>query len=208
MVNSFKEKAEAGEEFFKNMFKKPTWCNTQEIPEVINLFPRMIDEEMNILLKAEVTEEELEKVVYSYQKGKILGPDGLTIEFFQGFYDLVKEYLLKIVQESQRARKVLGALNSTFLALIPKKQNPTSFEEFRPISCWNVVYKLIAKTISLILKPILSKVITQEQFGFLENRQIHNAVSLAQETIHTIKLSKNPSFSLKLDLYKAYDRVN
>ena len=42
----------------------------------------MIEEEMNIHLKAEVTEEELEKVVYSYQKGKSLGPDGLTIEFF------------------------------------------------------------------------------------------------------------------------------
>ena len=54
------------------------------------MFPKMIDEEMNILLKAEVTEEELEKVVYSFQEGKITGPDGLTIEFFQGFYDLVK----------------------------------------------------------------------------------------------------------------------
>ena len=64
-VSSFKEKAEAGEEFFKNMFKEPTRCNIQEILEVINLFPRMIEEEMNIHLKAKVSEEELEKVVYS-----------------------------------------------------------------------------------------------------------------------------------------------
>ena len=83
---------------------------------------------MKIHLKVEVSEEELEKVVYSYQKGKSPGPDGLTIEFFHGFYYLVKEDLLKIVQESQRVRKVLGALNSTFLALIPKKQGPTSLE--------------------------------------------------------------------------------
>ena len=50
----------------------------------------MIDEEMNNILKDEVIEEELEKVVYSCQKGKIPSPDGLTIELFQGFYDLVK----------------------------------------------------------------------------------------------------------------------
>ena len=56
MVSSFKEKAEAGEGFFKNLFKEPTGCNIQEILEVINLFPRMIDEEMNNLLKEEVTE--------------------------------------------------------------------------------------------------------------------------------------------------------
>ena len=98
---------------------------------------------MNNSLKKEVTREELEKIVYSLQKGKSRGkspgPDGITIEFFQGFYDLVKEDLLKVVQESQRARKVLAALNSTLLALIYKNQNPSSFEEFRPISCCNVV---------------------------------------------------------------------
>ena len=52
MLSSFKEKAEAGEEFFKNLFKEPIGCNIQEILEVINLFPIMIDEEVNILLKA------------------------------------------------------------------------------------------------------------------------------------------------------------
>ena len=44
MVSSFKEKAEAGEEFFKNLFKETTGCNIQEILEVIYLFPRMIEE--------------------------------------------------------------------------------------------------------------------------------------------------------------------
>ena len=117
---------------------------------------------MNKFLKEEVTEEALEKIIYSFQKGKSPRPDGFTIEFFQGFFDLVKEDLLKAVQESQRVGKVLGALNSTFLALIPKKQNPSSFEEFRPISCCNVVYKIIAKIIAQRMKPILSEIITKE----------------------------------------------
>ena len=168
----------------------------------------MINEETNILLKEEVTEEEMEKNVYSFQKVKSPGPDGLIIEFFQGFYDLVKEDLLKDVQESQRVGKALGALNSTFFVLIPKKQNPSSFEEFRPISCCNEVYKIITKIIAQRLKPILSNIITKEQFRFSFNRQIHDAVSLAQEAIHTIKRSKNSTFALKLDLSKAYDRVN
>ena len=122
----------------------------------------MINEEMNNILKEEVTKEELEKVVYSCQKWKLPGPDGLTIEFFQGFYDLVKEDLLKAVKESQRTGKVLGALDSTFLALIPKKHNPCTFEEFRTISCCNVVYKLIAKIIAQRLKPILSEFVTKD----------------------------------------------
>ena len=103
---------------------------------------------------------------------------------------------------------MLGALNSKFLSLIRRKQKCSSFEDFRPISCCNVVYKIIAKTIAQRLKPILSEIITKEQFGFLFNCQIHDAVSLSQELIHTIKRCKSKAFALKLDLSKAYDRVN
>ena len=112
------------------------------------------------------------------------------------------------MQESQRAKKVLGALNSIFLALIPKKQNASPFKDFRPISCCNVVYKIIAKIIVQHLKPILGEIITEEKFGFLFNRQVHDAVFLSQEEIHTIKRCKRKSFALKLDLSKYYDRVN
>ena len=115
---------------------------------------------------------------------------------------------MKVVQESQRDRKVLGALYSTFLALVPKKQNSSSFEDFRPISCYNVVYKIIAKIIAHCLKPILSDIISEEQFGFLFNRQINYAVSLTREAIHTINRNKSKNFVLKLDLSKAYDRVS
>jgi hypothetical protein len=55
------------------------------------------------------------------QKGKSLSPDGLTMEFFIGFYDLLKEDILKVSRQSQRARKVLRSFNSTFISLTPKK---------------------------------------------------------------------------------------
>lgn len=38
-------------------------------------------------------------------------------------------------------------------------------------------------------------------------RQIHDAVSLAQEGFHSIKTLKIPSIALKIDLSKAYDKV-
>ena len=94
------------------------------------------------------------------------------------------------------------------MSLIPKNQKPQTFDEFIPISCCNMIYIIIAKVISLRLKPILSDIIFEEKFGFLNNRQIHNVVSLAQETIHTIKKDKQKSFTLTLDLSKSYDRVS
>lgn len=55
--------------------------------------------------------------------------------------------------------------------------------------------------------PILSKVISEEQFGFLEGRQKFNAIGIAQEALHSIKKKILPLFAIMLDLSMAYDRV-
>jgi hypothetical protein len=139
------------------------------------------------------------------QKGKSLGPYGLTIQFLLGFYDLIKEDLLLVVRESQRLGKMLGVMNSTFLTLILNKQDGVSFDNYRHISCCNVIYKIAIKILAQRIKPILCEVITEERFGFLQQRQIHYAVSIAQEALHFIKLSKYPLTVLKLDLSKYYE---
>jgi hypothetical protein len=53
----------------------------------------------------------------------------LSVEFYIGFFDLLQEDLLKVVQESKR-RKVMGVLNFMFLVVIPKKKEYISFEDF------------------------------------------------------------------------------
>jgi hypothetical protein len=66
----------------------------------------------------------------------------------------------------------------------------------------------VSKIIAFRIKPILSEIIYEEQFGFLYKRQIHDIVSLAQEVMHSIKTSKTLSIMLKLDLSKAFDKVS
>ena len=65
-----------------------------------------------------------------------------------------------------------------------------------------MIYKIIAKVLALRLKPVLSEIITEEQFGFLNNKNIHDAVSLAQETVHTIKKEKTKSLFPKARFIK------
>ena len=87
---------------------------------------------MNAELTKEITEEEVNLILHSFQKGKSLGLDGFTLEFFLGFYDLLKKDILEVVKESQNSRKVLGMMNSAFLTLILKKQKAQTFDDFKP----------------------------------------------------------------------------
>lgn len=112
--------------------------------------------------------------------------------------------LLKFVEESRRRGRISSVIKSTFIALIPKSNDLVSFDDFRPISLCNCLYKIIANC----LKPILSQHISSEQFTFLHHRQIHEAIATAQELIHTMQIKKQKRMILKVDLSKDFDRTN
>jgi hypothetical protein len=57
------------------------------------------------------------------------------------------------------------------------------------------VYKIIKKLTARRLTPNLSKATSEEQFGVLVGRKISNAVGIAQEVLHSIKIL---SFTLLL----------
>jgi hypothetical protein len=197
-----------GKNHFQKLFKGDRTTNLVDIIKLALYFPSFVDEENNQNLFAEVTESELKDTMQSFQKDKSPGPDGWNIEFYLGFFDLLGKDILKVVEESRLNGRIHGPLNSTFIALIPKVNEPLSFDDFRPISLCNCIYKIIAKIIARRLKPLLSKSISKEQFGFLEGRQIHEAIGVAQEGLHNLKTKKEKGTILKIDLSKAFDRVN
>jgi hypothetical protein len=55
-----------------------------------------------VSLMEEVSEKELLEVLHYFQKGKSTGPDGWSIEFYMGFYDLLGSDILKVVEESRK----------------------------------------------------------------------------------------------------------
>jgi hypothetical protein len=100
-------------------------------------------------------------------------------------------------------------INDTHIALIPKKLVPIVPADYRPISPCNVVYKIIAKCIANRLKPHLPDYIHPSQQAFIEGRRISNNIIITQEITHSFTLSswKNKAFMLKIDLAKAFDRI-
>lgn len=112
------------------------------------------------------------------------------------------------MEESHIQKFVPRALNSTFLTLIPKGKSADSPDKFRPIALYNGIYKIISKVPANQLKYILPLLISHHQSGYVEGRQIMDSIILSHELIHSLKIQKNPTMMIQLDMSKAFDKIS
>eukprot|EP00253_Pinus_taeda_P026517 PITA_26517 len=156
----------------KEILKEPQADRMQAIQEICSAIPCLVSEDQNKALMRAATLEEIEETVKAMKKGTAPGPDGFTVDFFQAGWHFLGKEILEMVEESRMNQKVWPALNSTFYALIPKNDNREDPNGFRPIALCNVIYKIITAMMAKRLKPMLDKLISAEQTGFVEGRQI------------------------------------
>jgi len=91
------------------------------------------------LLEEVCKEEKSQSVPNNFQKDKISRLDGFPMEFFMGFFEVIEGDLLRVVDGSRRTRKMVHSFNATFIALIPKTDEHSTFKEFRPSSLCNCI---------------------------------------------------------------------
>ena len=182
----------------------------QQRESALKDMPKKVTAEMNEELGRPFTEEEIKEALFQMCPTKAPGPDGLPAAFFQKHWEAVKEGVTATCLHILNEKGTLAPLNHTYIALIPKIKKSRDVTEFRLISLCNVIYRIIAKCIANRLKRFLHDVISPNQSAFIPNRLITDNIIIGYECLHKIRMSKgknNGLVALKLDISKAYDRV-
>ncbi|KAK3198377.1 hypothetical protein Dsin_021792 [Dipteronia sinensis] len=82
-------------------------------------------------------------------------------------------------------------------------------KDFRPISCCNTLYKIIAKIVTNRIKPCLPDIISPSQSAFVAGRCIGDNILLVQELMRNYHKDASCSrLALKVDLMKDFDMVD
>ena len=160
--------------------------------------------------------DEVHQAVKQMHSKKSHGPDGMFPLFYQHFWILSGECVIKAIQDYLNLGITTPPpppppnFNETHIVLISKMKNPTKLTQYKPISLSNVISRLASKVLANRLKRFLPSIISENQSAFMSDHLITDNVLVAFETMHCLnqeKKGKTGEMALKLDMNKAFDRV-
>ena len=82
--------------------------------------PQVTDDESESLI-AMFTQEEVRTVIFQMEHNKAPGPDGFPTEFYQAFWETIKDDLMALFQGFHEGTLPLFSLNFEIVTLLPKK---------------------------------------------------------------------------------------
>lgn len=134
-------------------------------------------------LSSQVTLEEIKMVLFSIDDSKSPGTDGFSAKFNKLHWDDLHEDIFKSVSEIFQTKKLPYGVNHNFITLVPKKDKPQRISDYRPISCANVLYKVIPKILCNRIKWFPPLLIAENQSLFIPSRNIGENVLLSHEQV-------------------------
>ena len=156
-----------------------------------------------------ITENEIKTALNKMKNNKSPGSDGLTKEFYQTFWDDIKEDLCETMNNIYLKEELCETQKSAIVKLIYKKGDPRELKNWRPISLLNIDYKILSKILANRLKTIMPQLVGKDQYCGVPNRSISSANSILSNIWDIeCKYKRSKLMYLLIDQKKAFDRVN
>jgi mannosylglycoprotein endo-beta-mannosidase len=194
-------------DFYKDLFGPQQMSHTRMSDDVW-----LDSERLNDLDRAWMdrpfTEEEVKDFIDQMERNKAAGPYGFPIEFSQDCWDIIKHNLILIFNDFHQHNIALAKIKYGIITLLPKGEDASTIQKYRPICLLQVLFKIFTKTLTVRSKSHMKKIIHACQTAFNIGRYITDGVMLLQKILRETMFRKQQGVILKIDFEKAYDKVN
>ena len=150
---------------------------------------------------------EITEAVTKLNKNKSPGPDGLTPEFYQKFWDYLKKPFMEMLDETYKYKQLPSSVSNAILTLIHKKDEKELLKNYRPISLNNYDYKIISFALSSRLQKVISKIVSTDQSAYIKKRYIGFTARYLLDINNYCETNKISGILLTLDFKKAFDTL-
>lgn len=172
----------------------------------INISQKLSDAEQQ-LCEGDITEKECHEAMKGMKLGKAPGDDGIPVEFYRAFWNVIKKPLIESYIYSFHEGKLSPSQSRAILTLIFKKGNKKHLKNYRPISLTNVDYKILAFTLANRLHKVMGKLIGSQQTAYIKGRFIGNNIRTVLDTLEYTRKFNMSGLLLCLDFKKAFDSL-
>jgi hypothetical protein len=154
------------------------------------------------------SEDEVKNAINQMPNDKAPCPDGFTGAFFKKCWEIIKVDIMKVIELFGNLHtENFHWLNSTNIALLPKKDGAEEVSDFRPISLIHAIAKIIAKMLANRLGPFMNDLVSNAQSAFIKTRSIHDNFLYVKNLAKRFNKARVPTLLFKLDIYKAFDSI-
>ena len=160
--------------------------------------PKLLDNEKQSC-EGNISLEECEIILNSFKENKSPGSDGIPIEFYKRFWNVIKKPFIECVNESFEKSEISNTQKKAIITLIEKRgKDRCSIENWRPISLLNVDAKIMSKVIAARIKDVLPNIIHNNQTGYVKDRYIGETVRYLLDIIEFRDIENN-TWSFNID---------
>ena len=192
-VSKAKEKVNFLNEYFHSVFSPKSSFNLSDMKC-----------ENTILSNFSISKTYLNQIITELDVTKLRGPDGLPPIFFRRAAKEMTTILHCIFKNIKRLRKIPDKWKITAVSPIYKKSDKRLMKNYRPVSLFNIMSKLLKKCMHPALYDHFIKFLTRSQHGFVKKKPFSYYK-------HVIFLERNLRSILYHVIYtdfsKAFDKV-
>ena len=171
-----------------------------------NLKARLSDQQKENL-QIDLSEFGIETALSQMKKGKVPGPDGLSVEFYTQCWSIVKNDFVNILKEMYSTKTIDYRIKSGFITLIHKKGPKTKISNYRPISLLNYDQKIFIKCLTNRLKPLMTDLSHEHQYA-KPKKQIFSVANLLRDLWWDASNNQIDAYFILLDFKRAFNSID